>query len=134
MSSETIKYETQVKYAVLSAAAATILAGGDNEVASFNLDVNFKKAIGVKVIPIDMAGLTQFDIAIQHSELTQRDAIDYRDWTVSNGAKYIDTFKPINIGAKGTPVTVRVKNLLQAIAMGQILRFQIIFLLTNDEV
>lgn len=133
MSSETIKYETQVEYAALTA-TANILAGGDNEVAKFNLDVNFKKAIGVKIIPIDMAGITQFDVALQHAELTQRDAIDYRDWTVSNGARYIDTFKPINIGAKGTPVTVRVKNLLQAIAMGQTLRFQIVFLLTNSEV
>lgn len=128
-----IKYETQVIYAALTA-TAQINAGSDNQVAADNLDVNFKKCIGIKVIPIDLAGITQFDIAIQHAELTQRDAIDYRDWTVASGAKYIDTFKPVNIGAKGTPFTVRVKNLLQPITIGQTLRFQIVFLLTNDEV
>lgn len=126
-----IKYETQSVFASL---VGPIAAGGNNEVASFDLNTNYKKAIGVKVIPIDMAGITQFDVSLEHAELTQRDGIDYRDWVVSNGAKYIDTFKPINIGAKGTATKVKVQNALQAIAGGQILRFQIIFLLTNDEV
>jgi hypothetical protein len=127
-----MKYETQVAYAALAGSATTV-AGSDNEVASFNFDPNYARCVGMKIIPIDMAGVTQFDVALQHAELSQRDAIDYRDFNVSNGSNYVNTFKPVDIGAKGIQVKVRVKNLLQTIAIGQTLRFQIVMLLTNDK-
>ena len=123
-----MKFDTQIQNIAL---AGAITAGTNSLAGTINLDSKFKRCVGIKVVPIDNGGLTQYDIKIQHPELSERDPVDYRDWNVSSGQNYRATFKPLDISAAGAKVDVWVTNRLSSLT--GTLRFQVIYLLSNEE-
>ena len=122
------KYETQAQNitVVASTAAGTI------SLLEVILQKEYKRCVGVRVVSVDTATLTQYNIGLQHNELINRNLLDYRDWDVPNGDNYINKFKPMDISAGGTTIVVKTENPV-LIPVGQTLKYQIIFLLTNED-
>ena len=122
------KYETQAQNitVVASTPAGTI------SLQEVILQKEYKRCVGVRVVSVDTATLTQYNIGLQHNELINRNLLDYRDWDVPNGDNYMNKFKPMDISAGGTTMVVKTEN-PALVPAGQTLKYQIIFLLTNEE-
>ncbi len=125
-----MKFDTQI---VQVNYAGPVTAGSNQIAASATLDTKFKRCIGAKLISIDTGGLSTYNVKLQHNELSERDPQEYRDWNVANGNDYRNTFKPLDLTAAGSKIDIWVQNPISAISSGQTVRFQMVFLLTNEE-